>query len=180
MHYEQETRTPTLTLTETDALAAAAHAGQTDKIGVPYIEHVRAVAHGLVPAGDHMARAGLLHDVVEDTDWTLARLLSAGVPAEVVALVDAVTKKPGITYRDMIRTIAADEDASLLKIADNAHNSRPDRLAVLPEDQRARLAAKYEDARTVLWPVVDPELLETVVRRINPALLDGVPAQRHA
>ena len=35
-----------LTLPEVDALAVEAHAGQVDKIGVPYIEHVRAVSHG--------------------------------------------------------------------------------------------------------------------------------------
>ncbi|MGP3927997.1 HD domain-containing protein [Streptomyces sp. 8N616] len=163
----------TLTLAETDALAAEAHAGQTDRIGVPYVEHVRAVARALAPAGERLAQAGLLHDIVEDTEWTLGGLLAAGVPAEVVTLVDAVTKKPGTAYADMIRRIAADEGAALLKIADNAHNSHPDRLAALPEEQRARLAAKYEDARAVLWPVVDPALLRTVVGRINPSLLDG-------
>jgi (p)ppGpp synthase/HD superfamily hydrolase len=169
----------TLTFAETDALAAEAHAGQTDLIGAPYVEHVRAVAHGLAPAGERLAQAGLLHDVVEDTAWTLDGLLAAGVPAEVVDLVDAVTKRPGMPYADMIRTIAGDRRAALLKIADNAHNSRPDRLAALPEERRIRLAAKYEDARAVLWPVVDRELLETVVRRINPSLLDELkPAER--
>ncbi|MET8677774.1 HD domain-containing protein [Streptomyces sp. NPDC004647] len=162
-----------LTLAETDALAAEAHAGQTDRIGVPYVEHVRAVAHGLAPVGDRLAQAGLLHDIVEDTEWTLEGLRAAGVPADVVALVDAVTKRPGVPYTDMIRAIAADEDAALVKIADNAHNSHPDRQAALPEEQRARLAAKYRDARAVLWPAVDRTLLETVVHRINPALLDG-------
>ncbi|MCM2577937.1 HD domain-containing protein [Streptomyces meridianus] len=157
---------------DVDALAAAAHAGQTDKIGVPYVEHVRAVARGLVPVSERLAMAGLLHDVVEDTGWTCAGLLEAGVPADVVALVDAVTKRPGVPYPDMLRAIAADPDAALLKIADNAHNSRPDRLAALPADGRERLAEKYRAARDVLWPAVDRGRLETVVRSVNPSLLE--------
>ncbi|MGP3982044.1 HD domain-containing protein [Streptomyces sp. KR80] len=162
-----------LSLAEIDALAAEAHAGQMDLIGVPYVEHVRAVAHGLAAVSERLAQAGLLHDIVEDTDWTLDGLLAAGVRADVVALVDAVTKKPGVAYADMIRAIAENEDAALVKIADNAHNSRPDRMAALPEEQRARLMVKYRDARAVLWPVVDRPHLEAVVGRINPLLLDG-------
>ena len=155
-----------------DALAAEAHAGQTDKAGVPYVEHVRAVARGLAPVSERLAMAGLLHDVVEDTGWTYTGLLEAGVPADVVALVDAGTKRAGVPYPEMIRTIAADPDAALLKIADNAHNSRPDRLSALPAGQRERLAEKYRAAREVLWPVVDRDHLEAVVGRVNPALLE--------
>ncbi|MFF3764719.1 HD domain-containing protein [Streptomyces sp. NPDC001922] len=162
-----------LTSAEVDALAARAHSGQTDRIGVPYIEHVRAVAHGLAPVSERLAQAGLLHDVVEDTAWTAEGLLAAGVAADVVSLVDAVTKRPGVPYAAMVRGLAADPDAALLKIADNAHNSRADRQAALPPADRARLTAKYREAREVLWPAVDRELLETVVRRINPSLLDG-------
>ena len=39
---------------EVDFMADCAHAGQVDKIGVPYIEHVRAVAAGLAPFGDDL------------------------------------------------------------------------------------------------------------------------------
>lgn len=161
-----------LSYAEIDALAAEAHAGQTDLIGVPYVEHVRAVARGLAPVSERLAMAGLLHDVVEDTAWTCDGLLAAGVPADVVALVDAVTHRPGVPYPEMIRALAADPEAALLKISDNAHNSRPDRLAVLPDDRRERLARKYRAAREVLWPVVERERLETVVRVVNPSLLE--------
>ncbi|MEC4015948.1 HD domain-containing protein [Streptomyces sp. H27-D2] len=166
-----------LTLAETDALAAEAHAGQTDRIGVPYVEHVRAVARGLAPISERLAQAGLLHDVVEDTEWTLDGLLAAGVPAEVVALVDAVTNRPGVPYEAMIRSIveaaeAGDEEVALLKIADNAHNSHPDRTAALPAGDRKRLEAKYRAARRLLWPTVGRDQLEAVVRRVNPSLLD--------
>ncbi|MFC9387771.1 HD domain-containing protein [Streptomyces venezuelae] len=160
-----------MTLAEADALAGRAHAGQTDKIGVPYVEHVRAVAAGLAPLGPHLAMAGLLHDIVEDTDWTAERLRAAGVPDRVVALVEAVTNTPGTAYEEKIRRIAQDPDATLVKIADNAHNSRSDRAAGLPPEQRERLAAKYRAARETLWAAADPGRIATILRVVNPELL---------
>lgn len=100
--------------------------------------------------------AGLLHDVVEDTDWTAERLRADGIPDRVVALVEAVTNRADLTYEEKIRRITADPEATLVKIADNAHNSRADRSAALPPDQRERLAAKYRAARAVLWPPPTP------------------------
>ncbi|WP_432130609.1 HD domain-containing protein [Streptomyces tendae] len=160
------------TIEEVDAFAAAAHAGQVDKIGVPYIEHVRAVAAGLAPFGDELMMAGLLHDVLEDTDWTAAQLLAMGLPLRVVGAVKDVTNQPGVPYEEKIRRIIRSNDATLVKIADNAHNSRPDRAAQLPEEKRARLAAKYQAARDALWGAADDRDIEAIVTIVNPALLD--------
>lgn len=160
------------TVEQVDALAAEAHAGQLDKIGVPYVEHVRAVAAGLVPFGDQLVMAGLLHDIVEDTGWTAERLIGAGIPREVVSVVEAVTNQPGVPYEEKIKTIVGNRSATLMKIADNAHNSHPDRAAQLPEEERARLAAKYRTARDVLWASADPADIEAVISIVNPALLD--------
>ncbi|MFI2733667.1 HD domain-containing protein [Streptomyces sp. NPDC018711] len=160
------------TLAEVDALADRAHAGQVDKTGAPYVAHVRAVAAGLEALGPHLAMAGLLHDVIEDTEWTPERLRAAGVPSEVVALVEAVTNHPDTTYEEKLRLIARNPDATLVKIADNAHNSRPDRAAALPPDQRERLAAKYRAARAVLWPAADPGDIARILRVVNPDLLE--------
>ncbi|MFJ5710700.1 HD domain-containing protein [Streptomyces sp. NPDC093105] len=163
-----------MTLAEVDALADRAHAGQLDKIGVPYVEHVRAVAAGLAPFGPELTMAGLLHDVVEDTAWTPEGLRAAGVPDRVVRIVEAVTNEPDgspTTYEEKIRRVARDPDATLVKIADNAHNSRADRAAGLPPEQRERLAAKYRAARRVLWAAADPAQVATVLRIVNPDLL---------
>ncbi|WP_051804805.1 HD domain-containing protein [Streptomyces griseus] len=160
-----------LTLAEVDALADRAHAGQTDKTGVPYVRHVRAVAAGLAPFGAELVMAGLLHDVVEDTEWTAGGLRAAGVPERVVRAVEAVTNGPGRSYEEKIRDIARDPDATLVKIADNAHNSRADRAAALPPDRRARLAAKYRAARRVLWAAADPADVAAILRLVNPELL---------
>ncbi|MEU9863600.1 HD domain-containing protein [Streptomyces sp. NPDC047971] len=156
---------------EIELLAEQAHAGQVDKVGVPYIEHVRAVAAGLAPLGEALVMAGFLHDVLEDTDWTADGLLGAGVPARVVAIVQAVTNQPGMAYEEKVRHITADPQATLVKIADNAHNSRPDRAAQLPPEIRERLAAKYRGARALLWPAADRADIESIVRIVNPALL---------
>lgn len=168
-------------LSAVDALAAEAHAGQVDKIGVPYIEHVRAVAAGLAPFGDELVMAGLLHDIIEDTDWTAEQLRQEGVPDRVVTLVEAVTNQRGVPYEEKLARITGQgRDAVLLKIADNAHNSRPDRAAQLPEEKRVRLAAKYRTARDILWPAATAHDIEAIVTIVNPALLDELRERRAA
>ncbi|MDR3083163.1 MAG: HD domain-containing protein [Streptomyces sp.] len=161
-----------VTVADIDALADRAHAGQVDKVGVRYVNHVRAVAAGLAPFGPDLQMAGLLHDILEDTDYTAEQLRVLGVPNRVIGIVEEVTNTPGVPYEEKIRRITSSQDATLVKIADNAHNSRPDRAAQLPLEQRVHLAAKYRAARDVLWPAVDPEQIETIISIVNPALLD--------
>lgn len=160
-----------LNLTGVEALARRAHEGQTDKLGVPYIQHPEAVAFALAPMGVHLEMAGWLHDVIEDTGWTVESLLEAGVPKQAVDLAWKVTKRPGETYMDRIRDLRSSPNAALVKIADNAHNSHPDRLAQLDAATRMRLASKYGRARRVLWSAVDPGDVRMAVDRINPSLL---------
>ncbi len=165
-----------ISVREIEILAEGAHAGQTDKIGVPYIEHVRAVAAGLRPFGDELVMAGLLHDLLEDTDWTAERLRKTGVPARVVEIVEAVTNQAGMTYAEKIRRITADPQATLVKVADNAHNSHPDRAAQLPAEKRERLATKYRSARAELWSAANRNDVETILRIVNPSLLSELDA----
>ncbi|MGW3495914.1 HD domain-containing protein [Streptomyces sp. NPDC001020] len=160
------------TVAEVEAIADRAHAGQVDKIGVQYVDHVRAVAAGLAPFGPDLEMAGLLHDVLEDTDCTAEQLRALGVPNRVVGIVEDVTNTPGVPYDEKIRRITSRQHATLVKIADNAHNSLRDRAAQLPPERRARLAEKYRAARDILWPTVDPDQIETIVSIVNPALLD--------
>jgi (p)ppGpp synthase/HD superfamily hydrolase len=154
-----------------------AHAGQTDKIGIPYVEHVLAVAQGLEPFGPELYMAGLLHDVLEDTAYTALDLLHAGVPERTVQAVVAVTNTPGETYQEKIRKITGNTDAVLVKIADNAHNSRSDRAAQLPLEKRERLAMQYANARKLLWSAARPEDVHTIVSIVNPELLEVADGQ---
>jgi (p)ppGpp synthase/HD superfamily hydrolase len=164
-------------LWEADIVAAKAHEGQTDKNGVPYIEHVRAVAAGLSLFAVPIQVAGVLHDVVEDTDETLESLASVGVSSYSLGIIDAVTKVPGSTKREQIeRVIAGGYPAMLVKTSDNAHNSLPDRLKHLDEPTRARLEAKYREARLMMWPHLHGGDIQAILEIVNPSLLPELKA----
>ena len=94
--------------------------------------------------------AAILHDVVEDSEWTLADLAAAGMPTAVIRAVDAVTKRAGEEYSLLVARAAADPIGRAVKLADNADNSSPDQLAPLPVEKRQRVIAKYASARVVL------------------------------
>jgi (p)ppGpp synthase/HD superfamily hydrolase len=131
-------------------LAATAHSGLADKAGAPYLAHAMRVAARLVAEGDHAVAVGLLHDVVEDSTFTLDDLRAAGIPPAVCAAVDALTKRPGESYEQAIRRAAADPTAAKVKAADIADNADPSRLALLEPATAERLASKYEGAQQLL------------------------------
>lgn len=145
------------TIEAADRIAEAGHAGQFDKAGKPYIEHARAVAEMLREHGAEAVMAGLLHDVVEDTDVTLDDLRAGGFSEHVVTAVDAVTRREGETYMDFVRRAAKHELGRLVKLADNAHNSSPGRLAALEPEVAAGLARRYAQARRILLAAERPE-----------------------
>ena len=109
------------------AIAIEAHEGQHDKGGRPYIEHPATVSLGV--EGDERKAAAWLHDVVEDTEWTLDGLRARGVSDEVVRAVDALTRrKPqGETYREYIARLSGNPIARDVKVSDLWHNSDPAR-----------------------------------------------------
>jgi (p)ppGpp synthase/HD superfamily hydrolase len=132
------------------ALAERAHAGQTDKVGEPYIEHVRRVVAAVANHGDDAQMAAALHDVVEDTAWTLEQLAGLGIPRPVLDAVDALTARPGEAYEAMVRRAAADPLARVVKLADNLDNADEGRLVRLDQGTAERLRAKYAMARALL------------------------------
>lgn len=108
-------------------LALAAHAGQTDKAGKPYILHPLRVMLAL-PDDEAMRCAGVLHDVVEDTECDLDAVKRA-TSHEVATLVACLTRKSGTTYRDYIGNFQHYARARLVKIADVSDNlSRVEQL----------------------------------------------------
>lgn len=135
-------------------VATAAHAGQVDKGGAPYIEHPAFVASRVVElGGDEVAAAvAWLHDVVEDTPVSLDALASV-FTARVVESVDGLTRREGEPYFDYIERAGGDSVARTVKRCDLAHNLDTSRLpgggVDLSEADRSRLA-RYERARGVL------------------------------
>lgn len=130
------------------ALATEAHEGQTDKAGQPYIGHpLRVMAR--VDTDDARIVA-VLHDVLEDTPVTAADLIALGCPAEVVAAVDALSKRPGETLEESMRRVAEHPLAVVVKHADLDDNSDPQRLEALPPAVADRLRDKYRRSRELL------------------------------
>ena len=146
------------TLDETIAFIQKAHAGQTDKSGAPYWHHpvaVMEILQGMHPdATEDELHAALLHDVIEDTKFTAHDLRDLGYSDRTIALVSGLSRPTGDTrpsYMDWIRSIAGtgDRDLIRIKLADNMHNSHPDRIAQLPPEQRD-IVNRYRRSMAIL------------------------------
>ncbi|MFP2904880.1 HD domain-containing protein [Pyxidicoccus sp. 3LFB2] len=125
------------------ALAVQAHHGQRDKAGQPYILHPLRVMMRLET--DAERTVALLHDVVEDTPWTLERLRAAGYPEDVLAALDALTRRDGETYEAFVERLRPDALARRVKLADLEDNMDVRRLTqVTPKD--AERLARYRAA----------------------------------
>ena len=143
------------TLDETIAFIKEAHKGQRTKGGDPYWTHPVAVMN-LIPddATDDERHAALLHDVIEDCGYTKGALLRAGYSERTVWLVEKLSRPEGRdrpTYSQWIRSIAESRDKGLIriKLADNQHNSDPERIAKLPENERG-IVERYNRSMPVL------------------------------
>lgn len=143
------------TIADTIAYIKKAHAGQMTKGGEPYWTHPVAVAN-LLPASatDDERHAALLHDVIEDCGVTADDLRAAGYSERTVGLVTALSRPEGDgrpTYMEWIRSIAASGDRGLMtiKLADNEHNSDPERVAKLPFEERD-IVQRYVRSMAVL------------------------------
>ncbi len=128
-------------------LAWDAHLGQWDKSGLPYIFHPYHLAEQM--EDELSCAAALLHDVVEDTGWTLEELELEGFPAPVLEALALLTHAPGVPYLDYVRSLSADPVARAVKVADLRHNSDLSRLEVVTEQDRKRVE-KYQKALALL------------------------------
>ncbi|WP_248625144.1 HD domain-containing protein [Enterococcus cecorum] len=129
------------------AIAKDAHKGQVDKAGVAYIQHPLYVAN--LVEGELAKTIALLHDVVEDSDWTLEDLRKEGLPEEVVQAVGILTKKRNENYEEYILRVKQNPLARQVKLADLQHNSDLSRLANVTDRDRKRVA-KYQKAISFL------------------------------
>ncbi len=135
------------TLERAIAIAAVAHEGVRDKGGHPYILHPLRVMLA-VNSTDEMIVA-TLHDVLEDTDWTVDRLRQEGFSDTVLQALEALTIRDGEEYKSYVRRAGANLVAKKVKLADLADNMDVSRLSSLTERDIVRLK-KYEEAIEVL------------------------------
>jgi len=137
----------TATLTEQALrLAMAAHKGQVDKLGVDYIEHVKAVASAVRHFGADYEITALLHDSIEDCqDRSLVSfmIIRNKFGNEIATAIDCITKRCGEDYeKGYLSRVRNNKIAKEVKKADVQHNlSRIDLLDDI--EMKERLRAKY-------------------------------------
>jgi len=129
------------------ALAIEAHAGQQDKAGRPYIEHVARVAGAI--KDDPIAQAtAWLHDVVEDCADHASRV--GDFPAPIQRAVQLMSRNSAPDADTYYARIAADPVALKVKLADIADNADEARLTALDAATAERLRSKYRHALAAL------------------------------
>lgn len=168
------------------------HEGQKRKSGDPYITHPVAVATILAEMGmtGSILAAALLHDTVEDTEYSLEQL-TREFGEEIAKLVDGVTKLDKVqfgdaaqaeTVRKMVIAMSKDIRVLLIKLADRLHNARTWRY-VSPESSAKKARETLEifaplahrlGMNTVKWELEDlsfaalhPKVYEEIVRMVG-------------
>lgn len=132
------------------SIAALAFVDKYDKGGKPYILHCLHVMHKVGPDDQELMQIAVLHDLVEDTSWTIDGLRSEGFSERVLTALKLLTHIPighpeGQTYEDYIKAIATNDDARRVKMADLKHNSDITRMKGLRKKDFDRLE-KYHRA----------------------------------
>ena len=138
------------TLERAVQIAAEAHAGQQDKSGAPYLLHPLRLMLRMRSVETMMA--AVLHDVVEDSGWTLEQLRAEGFSDAVLAAVECLTKHDGEDYATFIQRVQTNSLARQVKLADLEDNLNLQRLAEITPKDLARLE-KYHRAWRQLKPL---------------------------
>ncbi len=129
-------------------IAYAAHHGQVDKGGIPYIFHPMHLAEEM--SDDVSCCIAILHDVVEDTAVTMEDL-EREFPPTVTGPLKLLTHQDGVNYYDYIRAIKEDPYAREVKLADLRHNMNVSRLrGVQPIPDTEHLQERYMKAYDIL------------------------------
>ncbi len=134
-------------------IAYTAHHGQKDNGGAPYIFHPFHLAEQMDTELE--VTAALLHDVVEDTPWTMDDLREAGIREEVLEVLTLLTHPKGMPYMDYIRRLLPNPTARKIKLADIRHNSDASRLPPEETAVEAYFRNKYEEPRALLESYAD-------------------------
>lgn len=128
-------------------LCFEAHKDQVDKSGLPYVFHPFHLAEQM--QDENTTIVALLHDVVEDTDYTLDDLRATGFDDEVIGALSYMTHDPAVSYMDHVAKIREHAIARKVKLADLRHNSDITRLDHVDQKALDRVA-KYAQAIRLL------------------------------
>ncbi len=174
--------------------ALEAHSGTRRKSGEPYIFHPIAVAKICVDEiglGTTSIIAALLHDVVEDTEWTI-KDIERDFGRKIARIIDGLTKISGVfehgssqqaeNFRKMLLTLSEDVRVILVKLADRLHNMRT--LDSMPVNKQYKIASETiflyaplahrlglytikSEMEDLYLRYTEPEVYEDLVRRID-------------
>ena len=133
-------------------LCFEAHKDQVDKSGLPYVFHPFHLAEQMTD--EVTTVVALLHDVVEDTAYTLEDLRGMGFPAEALEALALLTHDEAVPYMDYVAGIKENPVAKAVKLADLRHNSDLSRLERVDRKALARVE-KYRSAIALLEKETD-------------------------
>lgn len=123
-------------------LSFNAHKDQVDKSGMPYVYHPFHLAEQMDT--EEKVTVALLHDVVEDTDYTLEDIAAMGFPQSVTDALTLMTHDKAVQYMDYVAMIKTNPIAKAVKLADLRHNSGITRLDIVDEKTIYRVKKYYE------------------------------------
>ncbi len=124
-------------------LCFEAHKEQRDKSDIPYVFHPFHLAEQMNT--EETIVVALLHDVIEDTEYTVEDLIRMGFEKTTIDAIVLMTHDDGVNYMDYVGKIKANPIAKRVKLADLKHNSDLTRLDVVDEEALKR-RKKYLEA----------------------------------
>ncbi len=128
-------------------LCFEAHKDQLDKSGLPYVTHPLHLAEQM--PDETTTVVALLHDVVEDTAFTMEDIAAAGFPKAVTEALALLTHEASVPYMEYVAALKYNPVAKCVKLADLRHNSDLSRLDSPTEKDMARIQ-KYRKALALL------------------------------
>ncbi len=128
-------------------LSFEAHKDQLDKGSIPYVYHPFHLAEQM--DSEDTVITALLHDVVEDTAYTLDDIRAMGFPDRIVEALALLTHDKDVPYMEYVSRIKENPIAKAVKLADLRHNSDLSRIDTVNEKVLRRIE-KYTDAIRLL------------------------------
>ncbi len=128
-------------------LSFEAHKNQVDKSGLPYVYHPFHLAEQMTD--ENSTVIALLHDVVEDTEYTFDDLQKLGFNDVIIEALKLLTHDDAVPYMEYVKAVQGNETARAVKLADLKHNSDLTRLDFVDEKALVR-KEKYEEAIKLL------------------------------
>ena len=128
-------------------LCFEAHKDQVDKSGIPYVFHPIHLAEQM--QDEETTIVALLHDVIEDTKYTIDDLRELGFSENILISISLMTHDDTVPYMEYIEQLKKNRIAAIVKRADLIHNSELSRLERIDEKTMIRVK-KYKQAIDIL------------------------------